>query len=58
LIVSARAFSKLSPTVPTDAAMPASARRSVYRMETPALVGVHQHLGQGVLAAADRDRHL
>ncbi len=29
LIVSARALSKLSPTVPTEAAIPASARRSV-----------------------------
>jgi len=34
LIVSARALSKESPTLPTDGSIPASAKRSVYLIET------------------------
>jgi len=34
MIVSARALSQLSPTLPTEGAIPASARRSPYLIET------------------------
>ena len=43
--------------VPSDTSVIKVLRRPI-EFALAALIGVHQHVGQGVFAAADRDRHL
>jgi hypothetical protein len=59
MTVSARASSKLSPTLPTDGAMPASARRRVYVIEVTNKAALDGTTGvQGLLQGVEHEAGL